>query len=456
MPGPLLNFHLKKIAIIAVLIGVIVTPVVFSSFTTSTTIQNSGIISISSEITALSGSPNDIQTAINTVVAAGGGTVHVPAGTFMFNPSMNGVGVTIPVTTVSINIIGAGVGVTVLQETVDSGNSIMFARTSFGQNSGGAVRISGISFAGRVTSETNQNLAISLFCTLDFRIDHCSFKDFANTAIYMDSKTGKTSHLVTRGVIDHCTFDNPYKDTVSYQWGYGITVVGDYYSWDSNIQDYLGHYYQVTTVNAANSANGNYYGEVVPQPIYIEDNSFSRCRHCISSTGGGYYVVRYNNFDTPAPYRPVDIHGNPGQADQVGGRGLEAYGNTFDFTNLYYCSANGRNQGGSYDCAAFGLRGGSGVVLNNTVIVPNGGSYDYLGLQLGNDQDRSFCRVNHLYWWNNLVQRQDGTVISSSNYIRDLGGYTLDVDYFLRAPTQVQDGFTYTPYTYPHPLTGTP
>lgn len=463
-----LNTRFRKLAIIAVLIGLLAVSGVYSALTVSVTIPSSGIIA-SDNVTALSGSPSDIQAAVNAVAAAGGGTVHIPAGNFAFNPPMNGIGVTIPYTNVPIAIIGAGIRQTILTETQFSGFSTMFDRSWGGQSYGAAsVRISGISFVGFVYAtslpsgitddwNTQGNKGISLSCTEDFRIDHCSFQNFASMAIGTNDNTGGSAQLIDRGVIDHCSFDNPYKAlcqpynaTGAYSsiGGYGIIVCGDYYSWDLNIQDYLGHYYQFTVLNSTNAGNPSFpnYGEVVPQPIYIENNNFSRCRHCVSSTGGGYYVVRYNHFDTPAPYRCVDIHGNPGGADQVGGRGLEAYGNIFNLTNLAY--SNG-------DCAAFGLRGGSGVIWNNTIIVPNGGGHDNLGMEFGNDTDRSFCQVNHLYWWNNTVERQDGTQISPSTYITGVP-YVVNVNYFLRAPDMTDDGFTYTPFMYPLPLTRGP
>jgi hypothetical protein len=84
-------------------------------------------------LTASSGLPSDIQTAVNAVVAAGGGTVFIPSGTFTFNPPTNGVGVTIPYTNVALNIIGAGIGNTILQETTTTttgaSSSHMFVRS---------------------------------------------------------------------------------------------------------------------------------------------------------------------------------------------------------------------------------------------------------------------------------------------------------------------------------------
>ena len=413
----------------------------------SLVINNTGQISLSG-ITAKSGSPMDIQTAVNAVVAAGGGTVYIPAGTFTFNPPVNSTtgGVTIPYTTVPINIIGAGVGVTTLQETVNSGGSMttyftnMFRRSWNGQNyAAGSVRISGISFVGFVLNETaTSNGAIQLYCTQDFRIDHCSFQDFDSQAISLSGNNGDNYPLITRGVIDHNTFDNPYKAGIpninNRLWGYGIALGGIGHqladSWDPNIQDYLGQYYNTSTYN----------GFPVPSPVYIENNNFTRCRHAISANVGGYYVSRYNYFQEAAPYGQNDAHG--GSSSYFGARGMESYGNVFNFTDESYS--------GGQD-AAIEPRGGGGVCWNNTVILNP--SYRTPTVQFSNDGEPAPYDVEQFYIWNNTAQWMNGTTLDFNSKISNPTGYVLNVNYFLRAPNESLDGFTYTPFMYPHPLT---
>jgi hypothetical protein len=435
-----LNTQFRKLAIIAVLIGLLATPFVYSSLTCSVTINSSGTIS-STNVTALSGSPSDIQAAVNAVVAVGGGTVHIPAGNFTFNPPMNGNGVTIPFTTVPISIIGAGVGITILQETVNGWYSTMFVRSWAGQDySGSAVRISGISFIGFPEPETtsNGNNAIDIRCTQDFRIDDCSFVNFVGQAIYTDDNTGGTYKLVDRGVIDHCSFDNPYKAalqphnaTGAYYsvWGYGIVICNDYYDWAQNMSSLLGQYYPTTTANSLPQ----------PQPIYIENCNFTRCRHAIASNGAGYYVSRYNYFQESAPYWPNDVHGDSGTPTAPwGGRGLESYSNIFNFTDESY------SQGQD---AALGIRGGGGVCWNNTVILNP--SYNTPTIRLENDGESAPYDVEQFYIWNNTAEWTNGTLVDFNSLISNQAGYTQNVNYFLRAPSQVLDGFTYTPLAYP-------
>jgi hypothetical protein len=408
------------------IVGIFTLSPTFSSLMNTVVINSTGKISLFS-ITAKSGSPVDIQTAVNAVAAAGGGTVYVPAGTFTFNPPMNGSGVVIPFN-VPISIIGAGIGVTVLQETVNSGSSDMFDRSWSGQQySGSSVRISGISFVGFVMDESvTSNIGIGIQCTQDFRIDHCSFQNFAGMAIYTDDNTGSYS-LIDRGVIDHCTFDNPYKAVLqphnasgSYYsvWGYGIVLVGDYSTWNP-LSYYLGQYNNLI--------------------IYIENCNFSRCRHAIASNGNGYYVSRYNYFQECAPYGQNDVHGNAGNG--VGGRGLESYSNVFNFTDESY--SDGQD-------AAVEPRGGGGVTWNNTVILTAGYGTDTV--QFSNDGESAPYDVEQFYIWNNTAQWTNGTAVDFNSKIFPWD-YVQNVNYFLRAPNQTLDGFTYTPYTYPHPLT---
>ncbi|MCJ7635124.1 hypothetical protein MUP77_22375, partial [Candidatus Bathyarchaeota archaeon] len=354
---------------------------------------------------------------------------------FTFNPTVSGA-VNITFTKAPINIIGGGIGVTILQETINPEDSSMFSRVWSRQNyNGSAVRISGISFVGFVVNETvTHNNAIVLRSTQDFRIDNCAFQDFADSAIYTDDNTGDTYKLVNRGVIEHCSFDNPYKDAWAPHntssstwavWGYGIIIVGDYYHWATNIPDLLGEYYPTITVD----------GLLQPQPIYIENCNFSRTRHAIASNGGGYYVSRYNYFEKCSPYGQNDVHGGT----PWGGRGLESYSNIFNFTDESYTFGQ--------DCAVT-PRGGGGLIWNNTVILNP--SYLTSTVVLGKDGTNN---VGDLYIWNNIAQWINGTTVDFNSKISNSPGYVENTNYFLRAPNQILDGFTYTPYTYPHPLT---
>jgi len=354
-------------------------------------------------IIADSGLPEDIQTAVNEAAAAGGGTVYIPEGTFLWNASSfsqtfwgRPTGVIIPG---GVNVIGAGADKTVLKVVERApDNALMFGVDGEGKS----VRISGIHFIGYVVDETENIGAIRIVDGKDFRVDHCIFENFDGSAITTRKQTATATH---RGVIDHNVFDNPYKlNEGHWVWGYGIIVIayGGIYDviWKP-IDEYLGKYED--------------------NVVYIEDNEFHRCRHAIASNEGGYYVARYNLFDEPYPknFGMVDVHG--AASDTVaGGRGLEAYENTLVGAEGYSASQ------------AFWIRGGSGVIFNNTM----------RNILYGVTLERESVEegwVKDLYIWGNVM---DGGTLIQNN-----GDYIEGEDYFLFEKPG------YTPYPYPHPLT---
>lgn len=357
--------------------------------------------SIEVSVNATSGSPEDLQTAIDEVAMQGGGTVYIPEGTFTFNPSSdksgvdgNPTGVNIPG---GVNVVGAGIGKTVLQETVTPPyKASMF---SVDGSNGKAVRISGISFRGYVEDESKSIVGILIHNTVDFRIDHCEFEDFSSFSIFSKKTSGKAH----KGVIDHCIIDNPYKEqSGSWEWAYGIGVIGDGVTWEP-----------------LDSILGKYEDNVV----YIEDCTFSRCRYAVASNTGGWYVFRHNIVYISPNYGSfgkagIDVH--EGDPAYIGGRGLEAYNNTF------YGTDNGQQ--------AFKIRCGSGVVYENVI------KNIYTGVWLlkadwASDEQHY---VKNLYIWGNSF------INVNVQYSID-GSYQEGVDYYLNE-------FSYTPYPYPHPL----
>jgi hypothetical protein len=235
-----------------------------------------------------------------------------------------------------------------------------------------------------------------------------------NNAIY----AGDAIYGRVRGVIDHNFFDNPSKDVFGGDWGYGIIVFGTASSaktpvWNQDITQFLGKY------------------ETAPAGIplvYIEDNTFYRHRHAIASNQGTWYVARYNTFYEPRPknYGIIDVHGCAGTG-YGGGRGLEAYNNIIHGAVGYSASQ------------AFWLRGGGGAVFNNEI---TGCLYGVM-LSAREPSAPDYTQIRDLWIWSNT-----GAPFNPGDW-----GYVEGVDYFLRAPTLTEDGFTYTPYPYPHPLT---
>jgi hypothetical protein len=380
-------------------------------YNASVKVGNTGSISLT-EVTARSGASADIQAAVNIVQAAGGGIVYVPSGTYSWN------GETVKCTG-GVSIMGAGAGcdghasnwnklpdLTILHNNKAAPFTQMF---SIDGSNGRFTRISGIRFEGNVTSANdNLNGEAIVFGAYTyrpgmFRVDHCTFIDFPGTAVVQLDYSGQTS----RGLIDHCG---------DWAWAYGVMPQGQAGAWDDNIAHFLGQW--------DNSPAGF--------PIlYVEDCHFSRCRHCIASNQGAWYVVRYNLMDNSRPmnFAPIDVHGTGG-GTAPGGRGLEAYNNTIIGTPGY----------GS--AQPFWIRGGGGAIFNNRMLNA------WLGIELRNEGGTQLYEVRNMWIWGNTMDR--GTLINNS------GNYTEGVKYFLRAPNSSQDGFTYTPYPYPHPLTQSP
>ena len=156
-------------------------------------ISSSGTIS-ASNVTAASGSPEDLQSAVDQVFSAGGGNVYIPAGDWVFNPPAGGVGVTVPP---GVNLIGAGKGVTILRETVERIESTMIRVNGMLVSSSQPqlpVYVQGISFIGYVPSRPGadnadtgtNNVGLAMSCIKDFVVYDCEFKNFVNAGLSSD------------------------------------------------------------------------------------------------------------------------------------------------------------------------------------------------------------------------------------------------------------------------------
>jgi len=232
----------------------------------------------------------------------------------------------------------------------------------------------------------------------DFRVDHVTVEADGGTAVSI-----VRSH---RGVIDHC------KVTQSGEY-YGIYIIGDDVTWEEDISKLLGS----------------------AEAIFIEDCTFDKIGHCVDGTAGGHYVFRYNVL-TNSYSAAVDAHG-PGYGADLGTRAVEIYNNLIDKTNL----------------GGIGIRGGGGVIFNNRL------QEKHIDLVLEGDSEGPYpvpMQIHDLWIWGNTfegVPEEEQIHVTSWSGQEELAKECIQEnrDYFLRAPTQELDGFTYTPYTYPHP-----
>ena len=354
----------------------------------ATGLQNLTVTSLPAEYTA-----SVIQDLIDA--AAANTTVTLPFGTYYYHGEQ--VNINKPITLDGND--------STLQQVHDGSFGVMIYVTGTPN-----VNITKLNFVGNVTgSDVGLGACgIVVWNTKDFHISYCNFTDFPDSAI-----TTKFSPA-TQGLIDYCRIDNPYKEIYGGSWGYGIVVASNnYWSWEDDITHFLGQYETIAD---------NW------PVLYIENNFVNRTRHAVSSNQLGWYVVRYNNLSQINNNYVVDVHGS--SPTGAGGRGLECYNNTID------CNFAANSYG-------IGMRGGSGVIYNNTIREIS------TGIMISKDISGTPLRpMNDLWIW-------DNTFISVSTTIRNYDSYYVeDTNYFLRAPTQALDGFTYTPYPYPHYLAG--
>lgn len=399
--------------------------IVYSALSVTVTIQAGGTISLSS-VLAESGSATDIESAIDYAVNHGITNVHIPAGIYDFVPvGQSWRVVRIPdgislfgeptVRDANGQVISWG---TILRMPFEAPESSYFFYV-YGTT---GTRISDIEFMGY--REINENSgahysAIKVTNSQDFRFDHLYILNIAGTSIMTSN---------SNGVIDHCKFVNNknvyvtalYHDCTVF---YGVGVSGDGQTWETNIKDVLGHYTSRT--------------------VFIEDNYFEGWRHCVSSNQRAHYVFRYNT-ERDNGYGSIDGHGREGSGSGEGTRAIECYGN--DFAEP------------TWGDMGVQLRGGGGVFFDNIVT-----GYGLTGTSIS--QYNAFvCMIQYtpdsypdqqikdVWIWDNTLTPSNADLWDAAWGGISQTAIEENEEFFLHAPNQSVNGFTYTPYTYPHPL----
>jgi hypothetical protein len=184
------------------------------------------------------------------------------------------------------------------------------------------------------------------------------------------------------------------------------------------------------------------------EATFVEDCYFKGCSHPTDAFGGGHYVLRYSELVDNAS---VGGHGPGFDDSHRGTRCTEIYENIIQKTDKV-----------SYDYRWVGMsvRAGGGVVYNNHFVYCRYAmlfTIDNFDSYVDDDHDGipdypALDQVQEKWIWDNALDSTPQLVL----YNNDLAALLIqeDRDYFLRAPTVELDGFTYTPYTYPHPLRG--
>lgn len=334
-------------------------------------------------IMAGSGIMSDIQIAVNK--SHYGDTVEIPEGYFLLKGTV--------FIKCGIYLHGAGEDKTVLSQDPVFKNEFWIFRID-GRN-GKKIRISDITIKGRSPEATPGILLENN--PKNIRIDHCKFEKCTKRAIEI--------HGNANGVIDHNKFIN--------NWYTAIVIYGNGLSaWLKPLQ--LGN----------------------EDAIFVEDNYFEQnnvpditMAHHIASNNGSKYVFRYNIInDGDMASHAIDAHGLKFGGER-GSRSYEIYNNKITATHRW---------------AGINIRGGDGVIFNNTFygdfVSPIHLMYEGLN---GDDSCKYPCKdqIRYLYIWNNVYK-----------------GKLVEV--YVRQPLIIQNerdfntikmpGFV--PFKYPHPL----
>lgn len=334
------------------------------------------------------GDSDDVQQMIDA--ASADGVARLPEGCYLMTTTVN-----IPAGT---QLVGAGPDKTILYRDPGKSYSEPILRVRGGRDAPGGTQISGLALLGvRNTKDTGEDYGIIISNVLDFRVDHCYFEGFGFAGVRVEGDSS--------GVVDHAIFIDNYKSGIE-NLGYGVVVYGEG-CWDAEPQP------------------GG------AQAIFVEDSLFVGNRHAVAASAGAHYVFRHNQVLHNVVACAVDAHGM-GYGSAHGTRYVEIYRNVIRDPVHNWCG--------------IGIRGGAGVVFENTVedyknpilLILEWGTPDiYKAEYPARDQ------VQQLYIWNNQI-----TGGSSEPQVDETGvGFiVVNRDYF----TGPLPG--YVPYEYPHPL----
>jgi hypothetical protein len=360
---------------------------------------------------------DEIQSAVDTLKPQGGGTIYLPSGDFQFTDTVEMPG--------GINIIGQGQGATILR----SDGSAFFDINHYG-GEGGALRITGISFYGLpAESGSRTHTGISIYNIAGFRIDHCYFERI----LYNIGVISREGYPQSRGVVDHCSFIAA--DLTS---AYGVFDTRHGTDWSPESTKY-----KLGTAEAT----------------FIEDCHFEHNGHAAASFDGGHYVLRHS---TIVDSGSIDAHGPGFGCCGRGARASEIYEN-----NIYHTPGN-------RFWSAIGLRAGGGVIFDNTFTHFDHAvrfSIDTYGYNATGGVYPTLDQVTNMWIWDNTLvdvtydpsdpdyeddlSNVNRSIVSGVLLYSNEAGRLIrkDRDFFMRAPSPGEDGFTYEPYLYPHPLT---
>jgi len=260
-------------------------------------------------------------------------------------------------------------------------------------------QVGGLAMLGvRDTEDTGQDYGLVISGVKDFRVDHAYFEGFGFAGVRVEWNS--------RGVIDHTIFLDNFKSAID-NLGYGVAVYRNAWDPDPHPGD--------------------------DEAIFIEDSLFVGNRHAIAASAGAHYVFRHNQVLGGVEACGVDAHGM-GYGSSHGTRYVEIYNNLISDP--------------VYDWCGVGIRGGSGVIFENSIqgyqnpilLILEWGTPDKYKAEYP-----ALDQVQELYVWDN---HSDGKLIQPQVDETGQGFIEAGRDYF----TEEKPG--YVPYDYPHPLAG--
>jgi hypothetical protein len=259
-------------------------------------------------IVAASGEQTDLQDAVDQAASLSEPAVIVlPPGAWeLFG--------TVTIEVDHLTVLGAGPDKTLLFR--DHEDAAPFLRV---QNAQG-VRVSGIGLRGSQNPASDTlEVGIRVSDAVDFRIDHCQFGYLGNSGIMTQGDT--------RGVIDHSSFDDIFKDPIG-NYGYGVSIYG------------------------VGLMEDEPFGS--PRATFIEDSILAGCRHATASNNGARYVLRYSRVTANEFSHAIDAHGDEYNSTDAG----------TEWIDVHHVLVNDP----VYVNNAVRIRGGKGLIWSNEII----------------------------------------------------------------------------------------
>ena len=410
----------------------------------------------SGDQTAASCSASDIQSAIDTSITNGGGVITIPACDY--TNSWGAADDIVVNTNTPFYIRGSGSGTT----KIGYSNSVTHSGWMWEFIGSGFKELSGIYLEGNNSATT---YAVGGW----IKIYSTGGAAGPTDAIIHDVET---KYFDARSTFCHTN------NLVVYDNTFGQILDGNDYQFD--VYDLANVDWEADGISFPTDFGTNNFN------VFFEDNTIYGSHHTVSTFVRAKVVFRYNSVIIDPDQLTGDNQGNldahePGygtcSSDGItdansyyhGGQAYEIYNNTFTRT--------GAEIGQGY---AVRIRSGSSIITANSVNNQNDG----LTLVLDNNSTGTLCTAGNSYPQDHIIPTDtpscdsgqgccdmpDNTYIwgntysgNGDNFTTECGGSFVGVcadalaenaEYFLRAPTQVDDGFTWTAYTYPHPLTG--